>query len=56
MPPPTNGDAARCTADVVNSRIRRLMSRPSSAARTAEYVRLLALWADATAARRKTPV
>jgi hypothetical protein len=42
-------DAARPNAENVNALIRRLMGMPASRKRTAEYERLLALWAEATA-------
>lgn len=34
--------------DEINNRIRRLMNGPAGRKRTAEYGRLLALWAEAT--------
>lgn len=40
-------DAARPNAEKVNATIRRLMGKPASRKRTAEYERLLALWAEA---------
>jgi hypothetical protein len=39
---------ARSNAQKINRRIRRLMSTPASRKRTAEYERLLVLWAQAT--------
>ncbi|MFD5570503.1 hypothetical protein [Streptomyces cadmiisoli] len=38
----------RPVPEQVNARIRHLMSKPASRNRTAEYARLLALWAEAT--------
>lgn len=40
-------DAARPNAEKINSLIRRLMGKPASRKRTAEYERLLTLWAEA---------
>lgn len=39
------------TSTEVNAQIRRLMDRPSGDERAQEYIRLLALWAEAAAAR-----
>ena len=43
----------RPAAAEVNAATRRLMDDPSSTARTEEYVRLLTLWAEATADRAR---
>ncbi|MGV9913381.1 hypothetical protein [Streptomyces tendae] len=41
-------DASHPDAQKINSLIRRLMGKPASRKRTAEYERLLTLWAAAT--------
>ena len=45
--------ALRPAPDEVNAQIRHLMERPSSVERAEEYVRLLELWAQATAPLRE---